>query len=125
MTETIDFCSEDTELAEKSAMAMIAKFCNRIGESDETRHRLTENFISALRANVGGKTTHEEKKLKFVHKMSNGKHIQITIPKAQMTGEFNIPFSEEAYTEIPVSFTAIGDVTLAKGTQLFKIVKER
>ncbi len=80
---------------------------------------------SALHAHVGGKTTHEELKLKFVHTMSNGKRLQITIPKAQLTSEFNLPFSEDAHSTLPVSFTAIGDYTLAKGQRLFTIIKER
>jgi len=80
---------------------------------------------SALNVDVGGKTTHEEMKLKFVHKMSNGKRIQITIPKAQMTSEFSIPFNEDSHSVIPVSFTGIGDYTLAKGQRLFTIVRER
>jgi len=81
--------------------------------------------VSALTVKVGGKTTHEEKKLKFVHKLANGKHVQIVIAKAQMTGEFSIPWSEDAYSEIPISFTAIGDASAAVGTRLFQIIKER
>jgi hypothetical protein len=57
--------------------------------------------------------------------MSNGKKLQITIPKAQMTGEFNLPFDEASHSTVPVSFTAIGDYTLAKGQRLFTIIKER
>jgi len=79
---------------------------------------------SALHAHVGGKLTHEELKLKFVHTMSNGKKLQITIPKAQLTGEFSMPFKEDAHMTIPVSFTAVGDYTLAKGQRLFTIIKE-
>ncbi len=80
---------------------------------------------SALNVDIGGKTTHEEKKLKFVHKMADGKHVQITIPKAQMTGEISLPFLEEGYLEIPVSFTAVGDMSKAKGKRLVSITKER
>ena len=81
--------------------------------------------VSALRVQVGGKTSHEELKLKFVHKLADGKRVQITIPKAQMTSEFTLPFNEDAYSEIPVSFTAVGDVSLAKGARLFTLIKER
>lgn len=81
--------------------------------------------VSALRVNIGGKTSHEEKPIKFVHTMSNGKRIQIYIPKAQMTGEFSFPLKEETHATFPISFTAIGDATAAKGQRLFKIIKER
>lgn len=79
---------------------------------------------SALNMDIGGKLTHEEKKLKFVHKLADGKHVQITIPKAQMTSEFSLPFQEEGYVEVPISFTAIGDVSQAKGKRLLSITKE-
>lgn len=80
--------------------------------------------VSALRINVGGKTTHEEPSLKFVHTLSDGKRLQINMPKAQMTSELNIPFDTESHASVPVSFTCIGDYTKAKGTRLFKIIKE-
>lgn len=80
---------------------------------------------SALRVLVGGKTTHEELRLKFVHTMSNGKRLQITIPKAQMTSDLNLPFNADSHSAFNISFTAIGDYTLARGQRLFTIIKER
>lgn len=80
---------------------------------------------SALHVHVGGKTTHEELKLKFVHTMSNGKRLQITMPKAQMTSDLNLPFNADSHSTFNISFTTIGDYTLPKGQRLFMIVKER
>jgi hypothetical protein len=80
---------------------------------------------SALVTKIGGKVTHEELKVKFVHRKSDGKRFQVTIPKAQITGELSLAFAEDKHTEIPVSFTAIGDYTVAKGLRLFSMIQER
>jgi hypothetical protein len=77
---------------------------------------------------VGGeKTAPETYELNFVHRQSNGKHIQITFYKAMSNADVSLPFNEKSsgnYTLHQIGFKALVDLTKPEGRNLFEIVEE-
>jgi len=77
---------------------------------------------------VGGeKTAPETFELNFVHKQSNGKHIQITFYKAMSNSDITLPFNEKSsgnYTLHQIGFKALVDLTKPEGRNLFEIIEE-
>lgn len=79
---------------------------------------------SATRMAVGDKLTLQVVDLKFTHKLSDGKFISIEIPKATVSGGLEIPFSDQEYTTMNMTFAALGDMKASPGKSLYKIVRE-
>lgn len=98
---------------------ILAGFANR----SNLVHYDTKN-VSATTTRVGDKYTLQEVDLKFMHKLSNGKFIMVEMPIATITGGLTLPFGETEYTTYNVRFDAVGDMTVAAGRSLFKIVRQ-
>ena len=79
---------------------------------------------TVLVVKVGDKTTLQKVALKYTGKLSTGKYISIEIPIATVTGGLTIPFGETEYTVMGITFAALGDMTAASGSSLFKIMRE-
>jgi len=79
---------------------------------------------SARRVRMGNQSVFQEVSLLFVHKKSDGKHIQIEIPKATIQGDLVIPWHEKDYTGYDITFGALVDTSKASGTGLFTITEE-
>lgn len=77
---------------------------------------------------VGGEmTTPNTFELDFVHELSDGKLIQITIYKAYSMTDFSWSFNEKAsgnYTTYNTTFKALVDLTKREGQNLYRITEE-
>lgn len=77
---------------------------------------------------VGGEqTTPNTFELDFVHELSDGKMIQITMWKAYSSTDFTWTFSEKssgAFTTYHVTFKALIDLTKKEGQNLYRITEE-
>lgn len=77
---------------------------------------------------VGGElTTPNTFELDYVHEMSDGKLIQITIFKAYSATDFSIAFNEKSsgkFTTYNVTFKALVDLTKLDGQNLYRITEE-
>lgn len=77
---------------------------------------------------VGGeKTAPNTFEVNFVHKLSNGKYVQITLWKAMAGGELSLVFDEASsgnYTVNDITFKALADLTKAEGVNMFEIIEE-
>ena len=76
------------------------------------------------RVRVGDNKLLQEVSLRFVHKLSSGKFVTLDIPRATVSGDIAIPFSEKDYTVYDIQFSGLADPTLAEGTRLFTIARE-
>jgi len=86
---------------------------------------LTKLFTTARRVRIGDKTPLQVLSLKFVHQLSNKKHIQIEFPRATINSDFVLPFKEKEYSMIDITFSALGDSTKPQGQKLFTISREQ
>jgi hypothetical protein len=77
---------------------------------------------------VGGeKTAPQTFEMNFVHKQSNGKHIQITFYRAMSMSDISLAFNEKSsgnYTLHQIGFKALVDLTKPEGRNLFEIIEE-
>lgn len=76
------------------------------------------------RLNIGDNETLQQISVKYVHKQSNGKHIQFEFPLATVVGDLNLDFKEREYTTYELTIAALGDPTKAKGSKLCSVVRE-
>jgi len=86
------------------------------------------NNAAANAVRVGGeKTAPPTFELDFVHKMSNGKLVQIRFYKAMVDGDVKLDFHEKSsntYTTHGIGFKALVDLTKPEGRNLFEIIEE-
>lgn len=77
---------------------------------------------------VGGEMTAPNTfELDFVHELSDGKLVQITLYKAFSATDFAMAFNEKSggkFTTYGVTFKALVDLTKAEGVNLFRITEE-
>lgn len=77
---------------------------------------------------VGGEqTTPNTFELDFVHELSNGKRIQITLFKAYSMTDFSWAFNEKSsgnFSVYSVTFKALVDLTKKEGQNLYRILEE-
>ena len=85
----------------------------------------TKLFATARRIQFGDKTPLQVLSLKFVHQLSNKKHVQIEFPRATINSDIVIPFKEKEYTMLDVTFSALGDPNKPKGQKLYTIAREQ
>lgn len=82
-------------------------------------------MISATTMRVGDKFKLQQVSLMYTTKLSSGKFISIIMPYATVIGGLTLPFGEAEYTMYNLVFAAIGDMTAASGTSLFKIARQQ
>lgn len=86
---------------------------------------ITALIPAANRIRIGDKTPLQVLSLKFVHQLSDKKHIQIDFPRATINSDFVLPFKEKEYTMTDITFAALGDPTKPQGQKLFTISRQQ
>lgn len=116
-----DYSATATTLARKSGGTIASAGQYLIVEYD-----FTDSGANYLR--VGGeKTTPNTFAVQFVHQLSNGKLVQVTLFKAMAINDLSIAFEEASsgnYTVHGIGFKALVDLTKPQGSNLFEIIEE-
>lgn len=115
-----DYSATSTTVARKSGGSITS------GQFVIVEYDYTETTAKGVR--VGGeKTTPNTFEVNFVHVMSNGKMVQITLYKAMFNTDVSLKFEEKSsgnYTMHEVGFKALVDLTKPEGRNLFEIIEE-
>jgi hypothetical protein len=115
-----DYSATATTIARKSGGGITS------GQFVIVEYDVLDTAANGLRAG-GEKTTPNTFEVNFVHKLSNGKLLMITLYKAMFMSDVTLAFDEKSsgnFTVHESEFKALADLTKPEGRNLFEIVEE-
>ena len=96
----------------------------KINEGDTVSISYTYTAVTATKLSAGGAISTTVFGLEVQHTRDDGKILKVKFSKAQITGNFELPFHEDSETILNVTIESVADSTKAAGKQLVEISLE-
>jgi hypothetical protein len=115
-----DYSATSTTIARKTGGAVTS------GQFVIVEYDFSDSAANGVRFG-GEKTKVNTFEVNFVHKLSNGKLVQVTMYKAMFMGDLTLVFAEKSsgnYTLHEAEFKALADLTKPEGRNLGEIIEE-